>query len=76
MKIVNLLTGNGKAFIRLLGAVLLLGYVYRVLKALITEQDLNLNGQHVWVFLGSIGVWVAYEVVIKVYADWVERKSK
>lgn len=74
MGIVKALTDNGKPFIRLLGGILLIGYVYRILKSLIMEEDLTLNSQHVWVFLGSIGVWVAYEVVVGLFNYWAKKK--
>lgn len=75
MSIVKALTDNGKPFIRLLGGIVLLAYVYRILKAVITERPIGFDGQD-WTILSScLGIWVAYEVVVAVYSNWVKKKG-
>lgn len=76
MSIIKRLTDNGKAFIRALGGLVLLAYVYRIIKAVITESPMKFDGQD-WTILAScLGIWVAYEAVIAIYKTWAEKKAQ
>ena len=75
MSIVKSLTDNGKPFIRLLGGIVLLAYMYRIIKAVITETAIGFDGQD-WTILSScLGIWVAYEVVVAVFNQWIKKRG-
>lgn len=76
MTLIKLLTDNGKAFVRALGGLVLLAYVYRIIKAVVTETKMNFDQQDWTILSGCLGLWVAYEAIVAIYKGWVERRAK
>ena len=76
MSLIKRLTDNGKPFVRALGGLVLLAYVYRIIKSVVLEEAIGFDSQDWTILSGCLGLWVAYEAVVAIYKGWVERKAK
>ena len=75
MNAIKLLTDNGKAFVRLVGGIILLAYAYRIVKAVITEKPVGFDQQD-WTIAGvCLSIWMAYEAVVAIYQGYIKRKA-
>jgi len=52
-----------KWFIRSLGGLVLLAYTYRIIRAVVTEDKLEFDGQDWTILISCVAIWVVYESV-------------